>query len=158
MPTIAEKSNFLQNQYLPLIKSISESTSPIFGKMNLQQMVEHMANSIRLAYGNPIVSTILTPEENIPRMQAFILSDKPFKDNTPNALLPEEPVAPLFKNIADSIADLEKSIVELFQAFSQNPNLIVINPFFGALNEEKTMSLLYKHALHHLRQFGLQNF
>ncbi len=155
MSSIAEKSAFLKYQYLPLIKTIAVDTVPVFGKMNAQQMIEHMAAAIRSGYGNPIITTILTPEENIPKMQAFVLSDKPFKDNTPNALMSEIPAPALFSSIELSIIDLEKSVAELFDAFDKDQDLQVINPFFGVLDADKTMSLLYKHALHHLRQFGV---
>lgn len=155
MPSIAEKSAFLKQEYLPLIKTIPAGTAPLFGKMNPHQMIEHMAESIRLAYGNPITTTILTPEEHLPKMQAFLLSDKPFRENTPNALMPETPAPTQHATIEASIADLEQSVTELFDAFHKDPNLEVTNPFFGILDADMTIHLLYKHSLHHLRQFGV---
>ena len=87
-----EKANFLRNKFIPKLTTISEVTVPLWGKMNLHQMIEHMSYSFRQANGREEYS-IITPEEHIPRMQAFLESDKPFRENTPNQLLPEEPEA-----------------------------------------------------------------
>ena len=83
------------------------------------------------------------------------MSDKPFRENTPNALMPATPEPAQHETIEASIADLGQSITELFDAFRENPDLQVSNPFFGVLDEEQTMNLLYKHSLHHLKQFGV---
>jgi hypothetical protein len=155
MQTVSGKAAFLQNEYLPAIRSIAVGTTPLFGKMNVQQMIEHMADSIRLAYGRPELTTILTPEEHLEKMRAFLASDKPFRENTPNAMLPDVPAAPRAAHVDASIEELQDAIEELFGVFAAQPDLEVLNPFFGVLDYEMTMHLLHKHALHHLRQFGV---
>ena len=42
-----------------------------------------------------------------------------------------------------------------FEVFRANEHLTTINPIFGELNYELNLQLLYKHAVHHLRQFGV---
>jgi len=155
MPTVTDKASFLQNDYIPAIRTIAADAKAVFGKMNAQQMIEHMADSIRLAYGRPLVPSLLTPEEHLEKMRAFLVSEKPFRDNTPNAMMPDVPPAPRAENIAASIEDLGASVGELFGVFAAQPDLEVLNPFFGVLDYEMTMHLLHKHALHHLRQFGV---
>jgi hypothetical protein len=39
--------------------------------------------------------------------------------------------------------------------FQENHMQQTRNPFFGDLNFEENVHLLYKHALHHLKQFGV---
>lgn len=153
--SVQEKAGFLKNAYITHIRGIDPETPPVFGKMNPQQMVEHMAAYIRLGYGNPEVPEILTPAEHLDKMINFLLSDKPFKDNTPNSLMPETPPAPVHDSYEGSVLSLEAAVNELFEAFQTNPELTVVNPFFGRLNYEMTMHLLHKHAWHHLRQFGV---
>ena len=39
----AEKFDFIKNQFVPLVKTLSADTAGNWGKMNGQQMVEHVA-------------------------------------------------------------------------------------------------------------------
>ncbi len=89
------------------------------------------------------------------KAQAFLMSDKPFKENTPNPLLPEVP--PPVRNISmeEALKELETEIDFFFSVFKENNQQQTLNPFFGSLNFEQNVQLLHKHALHHLRQFGV---
>jgi hypothetical protein len=149
-----EKKRFLQNTFILLLQKIPSDRPAAWGKMTLQQMVEHFAESVRIASGRTEFKEILSAEESLPRMREFMLSDKPFRENTPNPLLPEVP-APV-KNISLNMAikDLEDELEYFFTYFSKNPNITTRNPFFGDLNFEQNVHLLHKHALHHLKQFG----
>ena len=42
-----------------------------------------------------------------------------------------------------------------FEVFEKDPGLKTINPVFGELDFDSNIQLLYKHALHHLKQFGI---
>lgn len=154
--TISAKAAFLQSSYIPLLLGIDPMTLPVFGKMNPQQMVEHMAWSVHLAYGNPEPDSILTPEEQLPKMQAFLQSDKPFRDNTPNALMPDIPSPAKLPGMQAAITDLEQALSEFRETFRAEPGKQVRNSFFGILDYGLSIHLLYKHARHHLRQFGVQ--
>jgi hypothetical protein len=88
-------------------------------------------------------------------MREFMMSDKPFKENTKNPLLGEEP-APLRHNtVQAAIGTLQEELIWFFEVFAKNPQLVTRNPLFGDLNFEQNVHLLYKHAIHHLRQFGV---
>jgi hypothetical protein len=55
----------------------------------------------------------------------------------------------------ESISELEDEIQAFFTYYKTKPEAVVMNPFFGELNYEKWVALLYKHCLHHAKQFGL---
>lgn len=149
-----DKTNFLRNDYVKLLSGIEPSTSPVFGKMNVHQMIEHMSYAFRQASGLiPLEPT--GDDETTARMYRFMISDKPFKDNTPNPYLPDEPPAPVHASIEASLAELQHNIDHYFSIFEITPTLRILNPFFGHLNHEDWNHLLYKHAMHHLRQFGV---
>ncbi|HWJ90418.1 MAG TPA: hypothetical protein VNR87_04865, partial [Flavisolibacter sp.] len=61
------------------------------------------------------------------------------------------------KNISCNAAldELENEIKHFFSVFEKNNLRVTRNPFFGDLNYEENIHLLHKHALHHLRQFGV---
>lgn len=148
------KEVFLKSQFVPLLKQIQSDTLPHWGKMTLQQMTEHLADSVRIASGR-LVKEQLTPPENLEKMRAFLMSDKPFRENTPNPQMPEIPAPVRNKTIADAFSELENELGFFFSVFEKNHLQRTSNPFFGDLNFEQNIQLLYKHALHHLRQFGV---
>ena len=136
---------FLKNHYMSAVRSIAADQKPMWGLMDTQNMVEHMADAFRNANGKIVYTGILTQEERIPKMQEFIMSDKEFKENTKNLLLPDQP-----------LPQLNTEVNDFLQLFDRQPELIIRNPFFGDLDFEHWKALLVKHALHHLRQFGVK--
>ena len=61
-----------------------------------------------------------------------------------------------YKTVLAAIGALQQELIYFFEAFEKDPGFITRNPFFGDLNFEQSVQLLYKHALHHLRQFGVE--
>lgn len=150
------KAAFLRNKFVPLLGTISTEKQPLWGKMNLHQMVEHMSYAFRQASGKDEYE-LLTPAEHIPKMQAFLASDKPFKENTPNKLLPDTPAPPTHETVQASTEELKTEIEHFFDVFASEPSKTIINPFFGELTYEQQIQLLYKHSWHHLKQFGVEH-
>jgi hypothetical protein len=154
MEHLQEKCNFLRNTFPEQLRRITPNTAAVFGKMNAQQMVEHMAYYIRLAYGNPLVTTQCYTKGSLEPMRAFLMSDKAFKPNTPNSLMSNDPISASCPDYPSAVIEVAKAIDEFFDAFAKKPNLMVHNPFFGTLDYEMSIQLLYKHAQHHLNQFA----
>ena len=150
----AAKIIFLKEKFVPLLRQIPTDRQPAWGKMTLQQMVEHFADTMRVASGKLSFKTLVTPEEHIPKMQDFICSDKPFRENTKNPLLPEVPAPVRNKSISAACDELQQEINDFFHLFTNNEHKTTFNPIFGDLNYDLNIQLLYKHAVHHLRQFG----
>ena len=73
MENISDKAFFLRNDLIERLRGIDPSTKPSWGKMNVVQMIEHMSYSLRQANGRESYACV-TPEENLPRMQAFLVS------------------------------------------------------------------------------------
>ncbi len=147
------KLEFLKNDFVDRLRTIPEETRPLFGKMNLHQMIEHMGYAFRQASGL-IPLPAANDEATTQKMYQFMLSDKPFRDNTPNPYLPDEPPPPVTLSIDEAIEALNRDIQTFLHTFESDPELRILNPFFGNLNFSEWVHLLHKHALHHLRQFG----
>lgn len=150
-----EKENFLRTRLVKYLQQIDPDTSPLWGKMNVQQMIEHYGASIMNANGRLKFDTIATPPDMLDKIREFLMSDKPFRENTKNPILPEDPGPLRYKTVQGAIGALQQELIYFFQAFEANPNLVTRNPIFGDLNFEQNVQLLHKHALHHLRQFGI---
>jgi hypothetical protein len=108
-----------------------------------------------MAYGNP-PQELVTEEDKLERMQEFLKSEKDFRPNTTNSLLPEEPYPTQLPSVRAAIEDLQDELNNFFAAFDTEKKKYVMNPFFGELDYGMSIQLLYKHAWHHLRQFGIE--
>lgn len=152
-----EKENFLRTKLVTYLQRLDPATPSRWGKMNVQQMIEHYAgDAVRNASGRLKIDKIMTPPENLPRMREFMMSEKPFKENTNNPLMSEEPTPLRHATIQAAIGELQEELIYFFEAFERDPSLITRNPFFGDLSFEQNVQLLHKHAIHHLRQFGVE--
>lgn len=151
-----EKENFLRTRFISYLQQLNPATNPYWGKMSLQQMIEHFADTVRWANGKVRHATINTPPERLQAYREFLMSEKPFKENTRNPLLDEHPEPVRHKTAQAAIGELHQELIHFFEVFEKDPQLIVRNPNFGDLNFEQHIQLLYKHALHHLRQFGVE--
>lgn len=154
MENIQEKAAFLRSEYTKQLLALKPDAQGLWGKMNVQQMIEHMADYVRIGSGKTPVR-VFTPEDQLPRMQAFLESEKPFRENTPNSLLPDTPMAERHTDIKNAITELQSELDHFFEVFKNEPEKKVTNPFFGYLDYEMSVQLLHKHATHHLRQFGV---
>lgn len=119
-------------------------------------MIEHFGgDALRTANGHLKIETIMTTPERLPSMREFMMSEKPFRPNTNNPLLNEEPGPNRYRTIQAAIGALQQELIYFFEVFEKDPNLVTRNPFFGDLNFEENVQLLHKHAIHHLNQFGV---
>lgn len=149
------KTHFLKNELVPAIAGIASDRKPDWGKMNLQQMTEHMSREGFACASGKIPQQLAIPEEQVPKMQAFLMSDKTFRENTVNALMPEEPLPVSHPDMPAALAALQQEIDYFFEVFEKEPNKKIMNPFFGELDKDMLIQLLHKHSLHHLKQFGV---
>jgi hypothetical protein len=150
----AERLLFLKEEYIPVLKTIPPELPPKWGKMSFQHMVEHMADFIRISSGKTVYTDFVTPVDKLPAYKAFIMSDKQFRENTVSPISPEAPAPLRNKNAEDAIKELKTELDFFFTVFEKNHQQQTRNPIFGDLNYEENIELLYKHSMHHLRQFG----
>jgi hypothetical protein len=148
------KLDFVQNQFPSLAAKLSPAQTGSWGKMNALQMMEHMAESVSFATGKNN-KPLHTPAEHVSKYKEFMLSDKPFKENTKNALMAEEPVPATRADMKEAIDSYNQEVAAFIKYFKENPGSTLTNSFFGNLNFDEWVHLLHKHATHHAKQFGL---
>jgi hypothetical protein len=153
--TMQDKAQFLRSRFVQLLEPLPTEARPAWGKMTVQQMIEHFADSVRIASGKVVHADVLTPQEQLDKYRSFLESEKPFRENTVNPLLPEVPAPVRNPSKDDALKELKEEMDFFFSVFEKNNLQVTRNPVFGDLNYEQNIQLLYKHALHHLKQFGL---
>lgn len=153
---ITEKSLFLKNEMFDLLENYTDKQSSKWGKMNAQQMLEHVRDFFLVSTAN-LHFDLVTPEEHLPKYREFLLSDKEFRENTkaPSTVLGEEPLPLRFDNVETALQTLKVSVEHFFYYFETHPGSTTLHPVFGKLNFDDWVLLHYKHVRHHLRQFGL---
>lgn len=153
--TTEQKAAFLREDYVPLLRSLRPDQPMQWGKLSQQGVVEHMADSIRIANAKDLHDPMYPPDVT-EKARAFALSDKPFREGTTNPHMSVDAADLRHDSYADALGELKAELADFFDLFAQDREKQVTNPFFGALNYEQWVTLLYKHAWHHLRQAGVE--
>ena len=148
-----QKLQFLLNDFPALLRQLAADTKGKWGQMNAQQMVEHFIWSVKSANGKLQLPSV-NEGETLEKFRAFLFSDKQFRENTKNPLL-GEPQPIHYPSMEVAVNKLQSELQYLADTFSNNPGMTTLNPIFGGLDLEGNLQLLHKHAVHHLRQFGL---
>jgi hypothetical protein len=149
------KENFLKKDFIPLLEKLEGNEKGNWGVMNAQQMIEHFADAVKNASGKLILPA-LNEGERLQKSRDFLISEIPFKENTKNPLIPEKGIPLRQPNVKAAINKLQIELDYFFKVFDNDPKLKTGNAFFGELDYAMNVQLLHKHAIHHLKQFGLQ--
>ena len=108
-----EKENFLRTRFIACLQQLDPNTPPQWGKMNVHLMIEHLTDVLMVANGK-IKMHIVTPAEKLPQYKAFMMSDKPFKENTKSPVLPEEPLPLRKQTVQAAIGKLQEELIYFF--------------------------------------------
>ena len=146
---------FLKEQYIPLLEQINPHQVPHWGKMSYQHMLEHMIYSLEVSFQHQPVPCINEPER-VTKMQAFLLSDMPFKENTKSPILGEDLKPLIYESAEEALQQLKEALHKYVKQYTEAENVLVYHPIFGTLDKPLNDALLYKHAVHHLKQFGVE--
>lgn len=152
---IANKEQFVKHELIQLFRKLDGTEKPRWGVMSAQGMVEHFVASLMNASGK-LVLPVVNSGETLEKLRAFLMTDKPFRENTKNPLLPDTPLPLRKPDIHQAVDKLSEELNHFIRAFESDPRLTTLNPIFGELDYGMNIQLIWKHALHHLRQFGIE--
>lgn len=145
MKTIFDKKT--KEELYKRINALNEDSLPLWGKMNVSQMIRHCAQWDEMALGKVKYKQSIFGKLFGKIALKDMLKDSPIKKNLPTV--------PAFKITGKAEVSQEKTkwlaLLDGYNTVSVEP---FIHPFFGALPHETTGLLAYKHINHHLRQFG----
>lgn len=151
----AEQLNFITHTFPALIENAEPQIPAKWGKMNIQQMVEHVTQFFKLSTGKLALPYIQNPE-HADKLKAFLYSNKEFRENTqaPEHIVPKEPL-PVYYSTYQKAVEALKEEINLFKQQSTKEGVIGTHPVFGPLIFNEWVMLHYKHVLHHSKQFNL---
>jgi hypothetical protein len=131
------------------INALRPGTAPLWGKMNLYQMLKHCRLWEDLSLGR-VTYRRGWQGRLFGRMALgrFLSDDRPLPKNTPT--LPEL----IIREEGGDIASEKAGWIAKLESYGDKPGPGIMHPFFGRLSGEQVGWLAYKHADHHLRQFN----
>jgi hydroxymethylglutaryl-CoA reductase len=138
---------------LSILNRLSSSKTPLWGKMNAQEMVEHLSDMLMMSRGTGNFS-IDVDAETIARRQQFLSSDKEMAKNI---------AVPFTKEIIElrhdelelALDEFAEEWINFTEYYENNPSASVIHPYYGDLDFNLWLKMHDKHFMHHFKQFGL---
>lgn len=148
MKTIFDKT--IGDELIARINTLTENSTPQWGKMTVQQMVKHCILSEDMISGKIKCKRIF-----LGRLIGRMVLKSAMKEERlmmRNAISSPELV--VTKNGGDMAADKAKwiALIEEHEHYTVPPGYV--HPFFGVMTKEQIGILAYKHIDHHLRQFN----
>ncbi len=138
---------------LKILSNLSAETKPYWGKMNAQQMVEHLTNGLKMSTGK-ISYPFEVDDEVMTKMKAFLFTDKPMKKDISVAFVKENPEL-INEELELAIDEFVIEWIDFEEYYEINPNATNSHPYYGNLSYEDWCLLHKKHFTHHFDQFGL---
>ena len=139
-----------QEELFNRINAITQQHQAQWGKMNVNQMVKHCALCDEMYLGKIKIKRVFLGRLIGPIfLRKFLKEGKVFDRNSPTS-----------SSIKASVEreDLEKDKTywrNLINEYNRFNNPGFVHPFFGPMTKDEIGILAYKHADHHLRQFGV---
>jgi uncharacterized protein DUF1569 len=131
------------------VRSLSVASTGRWGRMDVAAMLQHLRLSARMTLGElPVLSANKRPFQMFP-LKHLILYALPFPKGAPTA--PE-----LKPGIVTTLEEERAAVLELLERIGTGPREGAgpAHPLFGRLTWREWGVATYKHADHHLRQFG----
>lgn len=147
--------HFLYEEFPILLRGLNADTRALWGKMNAQQMVEHLSLVVNASNGRFALKPNAEPERLAYRKMRFFEKDTPFPQNFRVDFVPEEPNPVHFANIEDAKMQLFNQLQRFDDYFAEHPGITTMHGVFGELNYEEWVQNHARHFRHHLMQFGL---
>jgi hypothetical protein len=139
--------------FLNILSKLEESSTPSWGSMSAQRMVEHLTDGINMSMGNGNY-VLEIPEDRVAKMVQFLDSDKPMAQNIQVSFAKPD-TALRNTDLEEAIDEFTLAWVDFEELNENQPDFTAIHPYYGNLNFEQWKRLHSKHFTHHFNQFGL---
>ena len=130
------------------IRSVRPDSKAKWGKMNAAQMLEHCARFDHwIQEGGPNRQTFMGRLFGRIALKRVLRPDKPMDRNIPT--MPSL-VAPLDTDFARA----QQAWLSSLEAYAGHDADRFVHDFFGPINRQELGAFVWRHADHHLKQFG----
>ena len=131
------------------MQSLTASSTRRWGQLDITGMLQHLQLSARMTLGELEVPSVNKKPFQMFPLKHLALYVLPFPKGAPTA--------PLLKPVdVSTFAEERAALLELLERIGTGPRegLGPAHPLFGTLSWQEWGVVTYKHADHHLKQFG----
>lgn len=140
------------------LNNLTESTTPIFGIMTPQHMVEHLTLTLKLSSERIKIPEFEPSEKQLAQKDSLLNTGLEFPRGI-NAPGLQGTLLPLKNNsLSTSINQLIDSLEYYNNYFSEIPDSKTFHPRFGKLDHEEWEKFHAKHFKHHFSQFSIWEY
>ncbi len=137
-----------------ILNNIQPETPPLWGKMTVHHMLEHLAFAFRISNGKQAVKCINTPERAATLFKLALRKGE-LPQNFINPIIGEN-LLPLETQSLETAKELLRNEILTYLGYhAANPTAKPIHPVFGALTKNEWDQFHKMHITHHFKQFGL---
>lgn len=152
---MSEYELFLYEEFPQLLQKLEDNQVAKWGKMNVHQMVEHLAQVISISNGRFTATANADVERLTYRKTRFFEQEYPFPRGFRVEMVSEEPIPPMFPQFDQSKEFLLNQLQRFLDYHSEHPDLTPVHPVFGAMNYNEWVEFQSRHIKHHFQQFGI---
>ena len=136
------------------VKQLTQSSTPKWGKMNVNQMLAHCSSAIKMAFSDYPAEVKFGPVKAALARLAFI-DLLPFPKGKLPTAAEMDPAKKLV--VRDQFEAEQNDLILQLQRINSTPDNFNFgpHPIFRKMSRKRWGQLLYKHIDHHLRQFGV---
>lgn len=147
---------FLQKEQFDLLAHLHHNTTPQWGIMSAQHMVEHLGSLYVFTLEKTNIEAFFSPEK-LERNYLYLIQNK--QAFYKNIRLPglEKPLPLRYTSLAESIEALNYLVQDFYTYFKNQPAKKTVHPAVGSLCFSEWEYIHYAHSHHHLYQFNLSN-
>jgi hypothetical protein len=148
MKTMLDKK--VRDDLIIRIQMLSEASRAQWGKMNVYQMLKHCALAEEMylgkkKYKRKFLGYLLGQYA----LRSILNSEAPLGRNAPTG------ADFIVKEIVGDISSEKHRWISLIDEYEKYSQPGIVHWFFGPMTKEQVGQFSYKHADHHLRQFGV---
>jgi hypothetical protein len=139
-----------RHEVIARISALDETSKPLWGKMNVYQMLRHCELCEQMYLGEKKYKQVF-----IGRLFGGMGLKRMLKDDKPMGR--NAPTSSAFK-VAEADGDVaaeKRKWIELISQYAHFSKNDFVHWFFGKMTREQVGQFVYKHSDHHLRQFGV---
>jgi hypothetical protein len=138
-----------------LLSSLQPGTPALWGRMNAQNMIEHLVEAVEYTNGKKLADLKVPIDKANEQRENLVLSDFVIPGGV-TGYLPDATKTKRFKDLETSILALNKEL-DAFEYFFKTEGITATHFEFGPMNYPEWITWHGKHFTHHFKQFGLLN-
>ncbi len=138
-----------------LLSTLRPETPALWGRMNAQNMIEHLVEAVEYTNGKRVADLRFPPDRANKQRQLLVNSDFVIPNDV-TSYLPDATKTKRFKDLATAIVELNNEL-NAFEHFFKTQGITATHFEFGPMTYKEWITWHGKHFTHHFKQFGLLN-